>query len=78
MLEELTTKQKRIFVFIEKFIAEHEYPPTIREICKGVGLSSPATAFVHLDNLKNKGYITMTNNKFRTIKLLVENEYLKK
>lgn len=32
--------------------------------------------FVHLKNLEDKGLIRTTNNKFRTIELLVNNEYL--
>ena len=56
----------------------HGYPPAIREICAGVGLSSPATVFVHIKNLEKNGFIKSTNNKFRTIELLVDNEYLEK
>lgn len=52
------------------------YPPSIREIGKGLDLSSSATVFVHLKNLEEKGLIRTTNNKFRTIELLVNNEYL--
>ena len=34
--------------------------------------------FVHIKNLEKNGYIETTNNKFRTISLLVDNEYLEK
>ncbi len=75
-LAELTPRQNDIMDFVKKYTAEHGYPPAIREICKGVGLSSPATVFVHLKNLENLGYIRTTSNKFRTIEILCENEYL--
>lgn len=70
-----TKKQKEVLTFIKKFIVENGYPPSIREIGKGLNLSSSATVFVHLKNLEEKGLIRTTNNKFRTIELLVENEY---
>lgn len=74
----LTKRQEEVLTFIKKYSAEHGYPPAIREICLGVGLSSPATVFVHVKNLENKGYLKTENNKFRTIELLVDNEYLEK
>jgi len=73
---EITKRQKDVLDFIKKYIAEHGYPPAIREICKGVNLSSPATVFVHMKNLEQLGYIKTTSNKFRTIEILCENEYL--
>lgn len=76
--ENLTKRQNDILNFIKKYIATHGYPPTIREICDGVNLSSPATVFVHIKNLEKNGYIKSSNNKFRTLELLVENEYLEK
>jgi len=73
---EITKRQKEILNYIKKYIAKHGYPPAIREICKGVNLSSPATVFVHMKNLEQLGYIKTTSNKFRTIEILCENEYL--
>ena len=74
----LTPRQEEILTYIKKYTAMHGYPPAIREICAGVGLNSPATVFVHIKNLEKNGYLKSTNNKFRTIELLVENEYLEK
>ncbi len=74
----LTKRQEDILTFVKKYSAKHGFPPAIREICAGVGLNSPATVFVHLKNLEKNGYVRTTNNKFRTIEILVENEYLEK
>lgn len=73
---EITKRQKDVLDYIKKYIADHGYPPAIREICKGVNLSSPATVFVHMKNLEQLGYIKTTSNKFRTIEIVGENEYL--
>lgn len=78
MKDILTKRQEEVLTFIKKYSSDHGYPPAIREICLGVGLSSPATVFVHVKNLENKGYLKTENNKFRTIELLVDNEYLEK
>ncbi len=77
-MEKLTEKQAEILTFIKKFIVEHGFPPSVREICKGMNLSSPATAHSHLNQLEKKGVIRKEANKFRTIELLVENEFEEK
>ncbi len=75
--KELSKRQKEVLNYIKKYTAKHGFPPAIREICKGIGLSSPATVFVHMKNLEKMGFIKTTNKKFRTIEVLCENEYLK-
>ena len=78
MEKKLTNRQADVLTFIKKYMANHGFPPTIREICEGVNLSSPATVFVHIKNLEKNGYLKTSNNKFRTIELLVDNEYEEK
>ena len=63
---------------MEKFIAEHGYAPSVREVCELMNLSSTATVFVHMRHLMKKGYLKQTDNKFRTLEVLVPNEYLEK
>ena len=72
----LTAKQEKVLDCIKKYQAEHGFPPAVREICEILGLSSPATVQSHINNLKKAGVIRNSSNKFRTIELLVENEYL--
>lgn len=74
----LTKKQTEVLDYIKKYQAKNGYPPAVREICKALGLSSPATVQAHLTKLKEAGVIKNTSNKFRTIEVLVENEYLEK
>lgn len=75
MKSDLTKKQEETLTFIKKYMVSHGYPPSVREICAGMGLSSPATAHTHLKELANKGFIRKQNSKFRTIELLVDNEF---
>lgn len=77
-LKQLTEKQNNVLDFIKKFTATHGYPPSIREIGKGLGLSSPATVHTHVKKLCNAGYIKVDTNKFRAMEILVDNEYEEK
>jgi repressor LexA len=74
-MDKLTPRQEDALNFIKEQIAKNGYPPTVREIGKFLGLSSPATTQVHLSNLEEKGYIKKGGNKSRAIELLVGNEY---
>ena len=72
---DLSSKQNDILTFIKKFIAENKFSPSVRDICKGVGLSSPATVHVHLTNLIEKGYIKRNKKNNRLLELMVPNEF---
>jgi len=74
-MQELTERQTEILNFIKEFIVSNGYPPTVREIGKALGLSSPATIHSHLNNLAAKGFIKKDSSKNRALELLVENEY---
>ena len=44
----MTERETQIYQYIVDYMQEHMYAPTIREICKAVGLSSTASvAFLH-------------------------------
>ena len=73
--KELSTKQNNILIFIKKFIAGNGYSPSVRDICKGVGLSSPATVHVHLSNLIEKGYLRRNPKNNRLLELMTPNEF---
>lgn len=71
----LTKKQKEVLEFIKQFHADNKYPPSIRQICSAINLSSPATVHVHINHLVDKGYIKRSKEGNRALELLVENEY---
>lgn len=77
-MEKLTKRQEEILNYIKEYIANHGYPPTVREIGADLGVSSPATIHAHLKNLEEKGFILKKETKNRAIELLVENEYAHK
>ncbi|MCT4564028.1 MAG: transcriptional repressor LexA [Maledivibacter sp.] len=63
----LTERQTDILGFIESEFTKKGYPPTVREICKAVGLSSTSTVHGHLTRLVKKGYLTKEDYKPRSL-----------
>lgn len=70
MIEDKKDKQTEIYEFIKSQILEKGYPPSVREICTGVGLSSTSTVHGHLARLEKKGMIRRDSTKPRTIEIL--------
>ena len=65
----LSQRQARILAFIQDYTARHTYPPTVREIVKGCGLSSTSVALYNLVRLGQKGYLTRIRDVARGIAL---------
>lgn len=74
-LPPLTKKQREVLDCIERFVSEHGYTPSYREIADIMGLSSPATIHQHIKTLCEKGVInTGDRGEARSIELVeVEN-----
>ncbi len=51
-------RQQKILHYIQDFLSENGYPPSVREIGKAVGLSSTASVARHLKILEQEGYIS--------------------
>ena len=64
----LTEKQQAILDFIQKFLEEHQYPPSVREIGKHFGIY-PATVQDHLSALQRKGCLQKQRFQSRSISL---------
>lgn len=69
-----TKKQKRLLDFIAKFIDQHGYAPSYREIKNGLGYGSVATVAVHIDNLVKAGYIRKKDHSARSIEVAGQKE----
>jgi repressor LexA len=62
-------RQRKILAFIEDYLDEHSYPPTIREIGNEVGISSTSVVNYHLNKLTDAGYIEREDRVSRGLKL---------
>lgn len=67
-------RQKEIYTFIQTFINENQFSPTVREIADAVNLKSSSTAHGHLNRLREKGYITFMDSYPRTIQIIPDKE----
>ncbi len=70
MSDGLSEKQRDILRFLEQFIAEHDYPPSIRDIQQGCGISSTSVVDYNLKRLEEKGLIRRDREVSRAIELL--------
>ena len=68
--EGLSDKQVQILKYIKDELTIRGYPPSIREICKAVDLSSTSSVHAHLNTLEEKGYIKKGTNKRRALELI--------
>jgi len=72
LVKDLSKRQREIFEFIGRYLKQHGYPPTVREIGKAVGLHSSSTVHAHLAKLESRGLLKRDPTKPRAIELLVE------
>ena len=63
-------KREQILQFIRSEIETKGYPPSVREICHAVNLSSTSTVHMHLRTLENRGMIRRDASKPRALEVL--------
>jgi len=65
----ITVRQLEVLHFIEGFIKDNGYSPTIREIGKHFRVSAKG-AYDHVIALEKKGYVTYQTGKLRTLRII--------
>lgn len=63
-------KTQETYDFIEKYISQNNYPPTIREMCDSLKLDSTSSVSYHLNKLEKQGKIIRNASKNRAIELV--------
>ena len=66
----LTKRQREILDYLNEFIQQHGYAPSLEEIGRRFGLSSLATVHKHLTNLQEKGFIKRAWNRSRSVEMV--------
>jgi repressor LexA len=64
-----TKKQRELLTFIEKFIGEHGYSPSYREIMAGLNYTSVATVALHVNNLIKRGHLRKRDHSARSLEI---------
>jgi repressor LexA len=65
-----TKKQYELLLFIEKFVSQHGYGPSYREIMKGCGYNSVATVALHVNNLISRGHLQKKGRLARSLEVV--------
>jgi len=66
----LTKRQKQLLDYLNGYIGQFGYAPTLQEIGSYFGLSSLATIHKHLKNLEAKGFIKRKWNHSRALEMV--------
>lgn len=66
----LTGQQLNVLRFVEDFLRDRGFPPTLREIAAALGLASINAVRGHLAALERKGYIVRDAEKARSIRVV--------
>jgi repressor LexA len=69
MAKKLSRRQEAMLAYIEQFIEEHSYPPTIRDIQRELGISSTSVVDYNLNALEQRHFIRRNRNISRGIEL---------
>ena len=78
MREGLSKRQQEVYEFIKRYIRDHGFPPSVREIGEAVELLSTSTVHAHLNTLEKKGMIRRLAAKNRCIEITEQNFYNQK
>ncbi len=68
-MKRMTERQKEVLHFISRYIEEHGYPPTMREIATNFDISVKAV-FDHIKALERKEQVRCDFNRSRAIELV--------
>lgn len=71
-MKQITERQQEVLTFISAFSKENSYPPTVREIGEHFGISLRAVQD-HIAALQRKGFLTLTQKKSRSLKVVGDN-----
>jgi SOS-response transcriptional repressor LexA len=66
----LTDRQRAVVSFIRRHLIRHGYPPTQRQIAKGIGLSSVSSVQYQLARLEAQGVLNRDVRAVRGLRLV--------
>ncbi len=69
-----TKKQRELLTHIERFIAEHGYSPSYREIMHALNYTSVATVALHVNNLIKRGHLRKRDRSARSLEVVQPTE----
>lgn len=67
-------KEEDLLKFIKSYVNDNGYPPTVREMCRAVKVTSTSTISYYLQKLENNGLIKKNPNKNRALEIVDSND----
>ncbi len=74
MAEPLTRRQQTILEYLRENQLRQAHPPTLDELCRGLGLRSRGSMHKHIQALVESGYVEPLSGKQRGVRLAVSSE----
>ena len=69
-------KLNKVHQYIKRYHAENGFPPSVREMCAALNISSTATCQYYIDKLRERGVVSSNPNKKRSISVYDQAEYV--
>jgi repressor LexA len=67
-------RDRRVLETVRRFIEEHGYPPTVRQVAAELGLQSASGAHTSLIRLRDAGRVTWVIGQPRTLRVVTMEE----
>src|SRR5215510_826362 len=65
----LSERQRNMLRYIEKYVADHGFPPTIRQIGEATDINSTSVVNYNLNKLVQAGYLARSSHVSRGLRL---------
>ena len=62
-------KLDEVLAFINRYTDENGFPPTVRDMCRALGIKSTATAYDYINRLQEQGHLAKAEGKKRAVSL---------
>lgn len=67
-MHNLSDKEKLIYKYIVDCVTTDGFSPSVRDICKALGIKSTSTVHLYIERLKDKGYLKKSDNISRSLR----------
>ena len=64
------SKLMEVLDYIHRYTDENGFPPTVRDICRDLGIKSTATAYDYINRLREMGYLSKAEKKKRAVSVV--------
>src|SRR5689334_21783338 len=68
----LSERQRNMLKYIEKYVTDHGFPPTIRQIGEATGINSTSVVNYNLNKLVQAGYLSRSSHVSRGLRLTTQ------